>query len=51
MPESRILTSQMCLLKLFAKIKFSRNFSSLQYVLGKFIRIKSVNQTKEPTSI
>ena len=31
LPDRESLTSQICLLTLFAKIKFSRKFSNLQY--------------------
>ena len=33
-PSCEFLTSQTCLFTLFAKIKFSRKFSNLQYLLN-----------------
>ena len=32
-PSSKFLTSQICLLRLFTKIKFSRKFPNLKYAL------------------
>ena len=40
------LTSQICLLTLFAKIKFSRKFLNLQYVLYTFSHYAKDNLNK-----
>ena len=37
-PSRKFLTSQICLLMLFAKINFSRKFPDLQYPFGKALK-------------
>ena len=49
MSKSRIFTSQICLLTLFAKIKFSRKFPNLQYLT--VAHISKVTLTRSSHSI
>ena len=49
-PSRKFLASQICLLTLFAKIKFSRKFPDLQYYDVCDLQIKN-NQKKEHTLV